>query len=122
MSELLVIISGVVAGIVMWLPCGVGISAHRHTVAGVPLRSTNNFVLLVAQPPKSFSILGRIAFALIMLTWMCIFFGAAIVPGFVAQVLGLPSSSSSIGYALLANLVVAVVCFFVGNAVWRKVA
>ena len=122
MSELMVVFSGFLSGAIMWLPCSIGIAAHRYELGGAILRSTNRWVLLSLRPPRSFSILGRLVFALCILAWFVVFLGAATIPFVVADTLGVPDSSSSIGYAILANLVAAAACFIVGRFIWRKVA
>ena len=120
--ELLVVFSGVIAGLVAWLPCGIGLAAHRYKLGGAVVRSTNKWVLLGVRDPSSFSAIGRIAFVISILAWLCIFFGAMAVPAFVARVLGVSQSSPFVGYAIFANFAVAVVAFIAGPAIWRRVA
>ena len=120
--ELLVVFSGVIAGVFAWIPCGISVAAHRYKLGGAVIRSTNRWVLLAVREPSSFSAIGRIAFFILLLAWLCIFFGAMVVPALVARVLGVTQSSPFIGYAIFANFAVAVVAFIAGPAIWRRVA
>ena len=122
MPEILVIVSGFVAGMVAWLPCGVGLAAHRYKLGGAQTRSSNRWVLLGTRSPGSFSALGRVAFILAVLVWLAVFFGAMAAPMLIAKFLEVPSASPSIGYAIYANIFVAVVAFFGGPAIWRRLA
>jgi len=122
MLELIVVVSGLLAGVVAWVPCGVGLAAHRYKLGGSQIKSRNRWVLLGTRAPGSFSALGRIVFILVMLSWMCIFFGALAVPMLLAKALGIPNDSPSIGYAIYANMLAAAIAFLAGPAVWRRVA
>jgi hypothetical protein len=122
MREALVILSGFFAGLVQWLPCGVGLAAHRYKLGGAVIRSTNPWVLLGTRHPNSFSFLGKIGFVAVMLVWSCIFFGSMVVPALVAELLGMSKDSPFILYAIYANLSVAVFAFFFGPAIWRRLA
>jgi uncharacterized membrane protein len=122
MREILVVVSGLLAGVVVWLPCAVGLAAHRYKVGGAQIKSSNPWVLLSTRAPGSFSPLGRIVFILVMLVWLGIFFGSMAAPMLAARVLGVPEASPSIEYALYANMVVAAVAFFAGPAIWRRLA
>ena len=120
--ELLVVLSGVLAGAVAWLPCGVGLAAHRYKQGGAIIKSTNKLVLLGTREPGSFSILGRVVFFFAVLGWLGIFFGAMVVPGLVAKVLGVSQSSPFVGYAVFANFAMAALSFVCGPVIWRKLA
>lgn len=122
MHEVVVIASGLLAGAVAWLPCAVGLAAHRCKLGGAQIKSSNRWVLLGTRSPGSFSVLGRIAFLLAMLIWLGIFFGAMTVPVLVARYLEVPQASPSIGYAIYANMFVAAVSFFAGPYIWRRLA
>ncbi len=122
MEQVIVILSGVLSGLVMWVPFGIGISAHRHAVAGIPIQSTNSLVIAAAGRPGNYSALGRVIFVLIMLVWVCIFFSAIFLPVFVAKLLGVPENSEIIGYGISANLFMTIVGFIFGKFIWRRVA
>ena len=104
------------------IPCSVGLAAHRYKLGGAQIRSNNRWILLGIRAPGSFSVLGRIAFALLMLVWLSIFFGATVIPVFVAKALGLSEDAPSIEYAIYANMLVAAIAFIFGPAIWRKLA
>ncbi len=122
MEHTIVILSGVFSGLVMWLPFGIGLAAHRHTQAGIPVHSANALVTLFSRRPDSYSMVGRLVFMATMLAWLFIFFSAMLLPAFVANLFGLPSDSQVIGYAFYANLFMAVVGFVCGHVIWRKMA
>ena len=122
MTDYLVTLSGVLFGFLVGIPCGIGLSGHRHSVAGVPVQSENCFVVLVSRPPKSFSIGGRIAFVAVMLCWLCIFVGAILAPAIVAGFIGLPENSPVIGNALLVELIVGFVGVGAGHFIWNRMA
>lgn len=120
--DAVVVASGVVAGAISWFPCGIGIAAHRYKLGGAQLRSTNRWVQLSVRDTNSFSALGKVVFLLSMLIWLCVFFGAFAVPMFAAKALGMPEDAPSIGYALFANMLVAVTAFLTGPTIWRRLA
>jgi len=120
--EILVVVSGLLAGLVAWLPCAVGLAAHRYKLGGAEIKTTNRWVLLGTRSPGSFSVMGRILFIVGMLIWLGVFFGAMAAPMLVAKVVGVPSNSPSIGHALYANMFVAAVAFVSGPAIWRRLA
>jgi hypothetical protein len=122
MREIFVVVSGLLAGIVAWFPCMIGLAAHRYKLGGAQIKSSNRWVQLGTRAPGSFSSLGRIVFVLVMLIWLCIFFAAMTVPMLVAKALGVPEASPSIGYAIYANMLVAAIAFFAGPAIWRRLA
>lgn len=122
MRDILIVLSGFIAGIVAWFPCGIGLAAHRYNLGGAKIKSTNRWVLLAMRTFGSFSVVGRIIYVLIMLVWLCVFFGSMLVPMLVAKILGMPEASESVGYAIYANFFVAAVAFIAGPALWRKVA
>jgi hypothetical protein len=122
MPEIFVVLSGLVAGVIAWLPCTVGLAAHRYKLGGAQIRSKNRWVLLGTRSPGRFSASGRIVFVLVMCIWLCIFFGAMALPFLAANALGVPEESPSIGYAINANMLVAVVSFFAGRSIWRRLA
>lgn len=122
MRDLLVVLSGLLAGVVAWFPCGVGLAAHRYKLGGAQIRSRNRWVQLGTRSPGSFSLAGRVAFAVLVLAWLLVFFGCMAVPMVVANALGLPEASQSIGYAIYANMFAAMVGFLAGPAIWRRVA
>ena len=115
-------LSGFLGGVVAWFPIGVGLAAHRYKVGGAVVRSNNSWVLLGVRSPATFSTFGRIFFAVVVLGWLCVFFGAMVLPGLVARVLGVPQTSSSIGYAIAGNFGIAGVAFALGPVIWRKLA
>ncbi|WP_211474912.1 hypothetical protein [Collimonas humicola] len=122
MYEALVVLSGLIAGCVQWLPCGIGLAAHRYKLGGAIIKSTNKWILLGARPTSSFSTLGQVGFAVLMLSWLCVFFGAMAIPAFVARFLGVPEASPFVLYAIYANFFIAVVSFVSGPAIWRRLA
>lgn len=122
MSEALIVISGFFAGLIQWLPCGIGLAAHRYKLGGAVVRSTNRFVSLSSRSPRSLSALGQFGFLLLVLAWLCVFFGAMAVPTFVAKAFDIHSSSPFVLYALYANMLMAVVAFLAGPAIWRRIA
>ena len=114
MSETLIVLSGLFAGLIQWFPCGIGLAAHRYKLGGAVVRSTNSFISLSSRSPRNFSVLGRLGFLLLMLAWFCVFFGAMAIPTLVAKALEIPPSSPFVQYALYANLLMAIVAFLVG--------
>lgn len=122
MSEALIVISGLLAGVIQWLPCGIGLAAHRYKLGGAVVRSTNTFVSLGTRSPRSFSALGQLGFLMLMVVWLCIFFGAMAVPTLVARLLEVQPSSPFVLYGLYANMLMAVVAFLAGPAIWRRIA
>ncbi len=98
MLELLVVVSGLLAGVIAWFLYAVGLAAHRYKLGGAQIRSNNRLVLLGTRSPSSFSVIGRIGFIVAMLVWLCVFFGAMGVPVLVARALGIPEASPFIGY------------------------
>nr|WP_316643377.1 hypothetical protein [uncultured Roseateles sp.] len=122
MRAVLVVVSGLLAGVIAWFPCAVGLAAYRYKLGGAQIRSNNRWVLLGTCSPSSFSVIGRIGFIVAMLVWLCIFFGAMGVPVLVARALGIPETSPFIGYAIYANMLVAAVSFLIGPAIWRRIA
>jgi hypothetical protein len=86
------------------------------------VRSTNTFVSLGSRSPLSFSALGQLGFLLLMLVWLCVFFGAMAVPTLVAKLLEIQPSSPFVLYAFYANMLMAVVAFSAGPAIWRRIA
>lgn len=122
MREALIVISGLLAGFVQWFPCGVGLAAHRYKLGGAMIRSTNKWVLLGAQPPSSYSILGKICFFALMFVWLFVFFGAMVVPVLIAKLLDVPETSPFVDYAIYANFFMAIVAFAMGPAIWRRIA
>ena len=121
-TDYLLTFSGALFGLIVGIPCGIGLSGHRHLVAGVPVRSENWFVVLVSRPPKNFPIGGRIAFVAVMLCWLCIFFGAILAPAIVARFIGLPDDSPIIGNALLVELIVGFFSVWAGHFIWNRMA
>ena len=122
MSEALIVISGLLAGLVQWLPCGVGLAAHRYKLGGAVIRSSNKWVLLGVRPPSSFSTFGKLGFFALMLVWLFVFFGAMLVPMLIAKLLDVPEASPFVGYAIYANFFMAIVAFGLGPAIWRRIA
>ena len=122
MSEALIVLSGLFAGLIQWIPCGIGLAAHRYKLGGAVVRSTNTFVSLGSRSPRSFSAFGQLGFLILMLAWLCVFFGAMAVPTFVAKALEVQPSSPFVLYALYANMLMAVVAFLAGPAIWRRIA
>ena len=122
MHEALVVVSGLLAGVVQWVPCGVGLAAYRYNRGGAAIKSSNMWVQLAASPPGSYSLLGKLVFVALMLTWLVVFFGAMAVPTLVAKLLQVPDASHSIMYATYANFLVGAVAFVVGPAIWRRLS
>src|SRR4051812_32584628 len=107
MREALIVLSGLAAGLVQWLPCGVGLAAHRYKLGGAEIRSTNRWVLLAARDPNTFSGLGKIGFVALMIIWVCLFFALMVVPSLVARLLGVPEGSPFVMYGIYANFSIA---------------
>ncbi len=122
MTEGLVFLSGIVGGVIAWLPCSIGVAAQRYQLGGAVIRSRNKWVLLAVRPTATYSIPGQMVFLLVMLSWAGIFFGALVLPAIVARVLEVPLTSLSLKYAIYANFVTAIVAMLAGPAIWRKVA
>ncbi|WP_234086325.1 hypothetical protein [Azonexus sp. R2A61] len=122
MREALVVVSGLLAGVVLWIPFGVGLAAHRYKLGGAILKSTNKWVLLAAAPPGSYSLLGKLGFVVLVLIWLVVFFGAMAIPALVAKLLQVPEASPSVMYAVYANLLIGAVAFIAGPAIWRRLA
>lgn len=122
MHEVLVVVSGLLAGFVQWVPCGVGLAAHRYKLGGAVIKSTNRWVQLAACPPGSYSPLGKLGFVALMLIWLVVFFGAMAIPALVAKLLQVPEASPSVMYAIYGNFLIGAVAFVSGPAIWRRLA
>lgn len=122
MSELFVFLSGFLGGVIAWFPCGIGVAASRYQLGGAVITSNNKWVQLAVRPVASFSIPGQVVYLLVVLSWICIFFGGLALPAIIARVLHVPLTSPSLERGIYANFVMAAVAFFAGPAIWRKAA
>jgi len=111
-----------ISGVAAWLPCGVGLAAHRFALSGAVVRSKSKFILYLSRPPKSLSPLARLLFLLVMAVWCAVFFSLLGSTLFVAGRLGVAESHPVIPYALGLHFFVAALSLIAGHFLWRKVA
>lgn len=119
MSTFLIIFAGIVAGLLIGIPFGISICTTRHMDAGVPIQSTNRFVRLCVRPTASYSLAGKILFMLIMLVWICIFFGGIGAPVIMARLLGV-ETHPAIKFGISVELLVGILSAFLAHNIWRK--
>jgi hypothetical protein len=122
MADFIILILGAVTEALVFTPLGIGMCAHRYAQAGIPLNTQDGFIHWLSSSPRSYTSTGKLVFTCLMLTWLCIFFGAWYLPILGARILDLPTDSPIIEESFYLAFGSGVIFFFCGYRFWRRQA
>lgn len=85
MNTFVVLLVGLVSGALLGGVLGFGAASHKDILRGVRPNTRNRFLLFVARPTSEARGWEAIAFLLLIIAWLAVFFGLVLMPGVAAE-------------------------------------